>query len=129
MCRVDEIVHVPTVKLMVSLMYVLTWWDLVPTSPWGNLHPVATAMLIVTMISIRKHSVLKTVSIGNRFWWLYINRFQSPWFWCIIIWDFLMIRVKRGRGFHVSKEGRGYQEGGWKKREGGADTPSHTMNK
>ena len=45
---------------MVSLLYVFIWWDLVPTSPWGKLHPVPTAMLIVTMISIRTHSVLKT---------------------------------------------------------------------
>ena len=65
---------------MVSLL----WWDLVPTSPWGKLHPVSTAMLIITMTSIRTHSVLKTpedtVSIGNGFPWLYNNYFQSSWF-------------------------------------------------
>ena len=37
-----------------------------------NLHPVPTAMLIVAMISIRTHSARHTVSIGNRFPWLYI---------------------------------------------------------
>ena len=97
-------------ELMVSLMYVLTWWDLVPTSPWGNLHPVATAMLIVTIISIRKHPVLQTVSIGNRFWWLYINRFQSAWFWCIIIKSgiFPWSVSREGGGSMFLKKGRGY---------------------
>ena len=71
---------------MVSLLwYVFIWWDFVPTSPWRKLHPVPTAMLIVTMISIRANSVRHTVSIGNRFPWLYINCFQSPWFQFIII--------------------------------------------
>ena len=36
--------------------------DLVPTSPLGKLHPKPTAVLIVTMVSIRTHSVLKTHS-------------------------------------------------------------------
>ena len=47
-----------------SVYYVFIWWDLVPTSAWVKLHPVPTAMLIVTMISIRTHSVLRqTVSM------------------------------------------------------------------
>ena len=45
---------------MVSLLYVFIWWDLVPTLPRGKLHPVPTAMLIVTVISIKTNSVLKT---------------------------------------------------------------------
>ena len=56
-----------------------------PTSTWGKLHLVSTAKLILTMISIRPHSVFKTVSIGNRFLWLYFNCFKSSWFHCIII--------------------------------------------
>ena len=47
---------------MVSLLYVLIWWNLVPTSQWGKLNPVPTAVLIVTMISITTQSVLKTHS-------------------------------------------------------------------
>ena len=62
------------------------FYMLVPTLPWCKLDPVPTAVLIVTMISIRAHLVLRrTVSIGNRFPWLYINCFQSPWFQCMII--------------------------------------------
>ena len=41
-------------------------------------HPVPTAMLIVTMISGPIQYLRYTVSIGNRFPWLYINCFQSP---------------------------------------------------
>ena len=48
-----------TVELVVSLLYVFIWWDVVSTSLWGKLYPVPTGMLIVTMISIRIHSVLK----------------------------------------------------------------------
>ena len=45
-----------------SVYHVFIWWNLVPTSPWGKLHPVPTAVRIVNMISIRTHSVLKTHS-------------------------------------------------------------------
>ena len=47
-------------------------------------HPVPAAMLIVTMISGPIQYLRYTVSIGNRFPWLYIS-FQSPWFHYIII--------------------------------------------
>ena len=48
---------------VVSLLWhAFIWWKLVPTSPWGKLHPVLRAMLNVTMIYIRKHSVHKTHS-------------------------------------------------------------------
>ena len=58
---------------MVSLLHVFIWWDLVPTSPWGKLHLVPTAMLIVTMLSIRTHSVIMTHSFYRyRFPWRYI---------------------------------------------------------
>ena len=67
-----------------DMFYDMIRWDFVPTSPWGKFYPVPTVMLIVTMISIRTYLVRHTVSIGNRFLWLYINCFQSPWFWCII---------------------------------------------
>ena len=68
---------------LVKHKYVFLWWDLVPTSPWGKLNPVPTAVLIVTMIPNRTHSVL-----GHRFPWLYIsyiNCFESPLFQRIII--------------------------------------------
>ena len=114
---------------MVSLLYVFIWWDLVPTSPWGKLHPVPTAMLIVTMISIRTHSVRHLVSIGNRFPWLYcINCFQSPWFQCIIIeyGIFLWWMSKRGEGVHVSKErGGDIKKGENEKRNGDWYTLPH----
>ena len=105
---------------MVSLLwYVFMWWGLVPTSPWGNLHPVPTAMLIVT---ISGH----TVSTGSRFPWLYINCFQSPWFQCIMIkYGIFPWWVSRG-GVHVFEKRRGMKKeriGG-----GGADTPFRTMN-
>ena len=71
---------------MASLLYVFIWSDLVPTSPWGKLHPVSTAVLIVTVLSTRTHSVLKThSSFHSCFPWLYVNCFQSPWFQCIVI--------------------------------------------
>ena len=75
------------VKLMVSMLYVFIWSDLAPTSSWEKLHPVPLAMLIVTMISGHIQYLRHTVSIDNRFPWLYINCFQSPWSWlqCIII--------------------------------------------
>ena len=95
--------------------YVFIWWDFVPTSPRGKLHPVPTAMLIVTMISIRTHSVRHTVSIGNRFPWLYINCFQSPWFRCIIIesdiFPWWMSKGRLGCMF-LKKEGM-KKMGGW----------------
>ena len=40
---------------MISLFYVFIWWDMVPASQWGKLHPVPAATLIVTMISIKTH--------------------------------------------------------------------------
>ena len=96
---------------MVSLLwYVFMWWDLVPTSPWGNLHPVPTAMLIVT---ISGH----TVSTGNRFPWLYINCFQSPWFQCNMIkYGIFPWWVSRG-GVHVFEKRRGMK----KERIGGGE--------
>ena len=79
------------------------WWGLVPTSPWGNLHPVPTAMLIVT---ISGH----TVSTGSRFPWLYINCFQSPWFQCIMIkYGIFPWWVSRG-GVHVFEKRRGMKK-------------------
>ena len=99
---------------MVSLLYVFIWWDLVPTSPWEKLHPVSTAMLIVTMISIRTHSVRHTISIGNRFPWLYINCFQSLWFRCIIIESGISLWwVSKGGELLVSKEREVKKERGW----------------
>ena len=61
-----------------SVYYDMLFMMELTTSPWGMLYPVSTAMLIATMISIRKHSVQDTVSVCNRFPWLSINYFQSP---------------------------------------------------
>ena len=52
-----------------------------------------------------------TVSIGNRFPWLYINCFESPWLECIPMYHhwicyFPLMGMKRGGGMHVSKERR-----------------------
>ena len=109
-----------TVKVMFSVLYVFIWWDLVPTAPWEKLYPVPTAMLIVTMISIRAHSVLKTVSIGNRFPWHNINCFQSPWFQCIITESGIFPWwVSKEGGLPVSKERGDIKKwGGWKKKRG-----------
>ena len=103
---------------MASLLYVFIWWYLVPTSPWGKLHPVSTAMLIVTVLSTRAHSVLKThSSFYSCFPWLYVNCFQSPWFQCIVIesniFPWWVSREGRGGGVHVSKK-----KGRWKKKGG-----------
>ena len=74
------------------------------------MHPGPTAILICTMISIRTHSVRHTVSIGNRFPWLYITRDGC----------------QKGRGeggLHVSKERRDIKKGD-EKRKGGLIHPS-----
>ena len=69
-----------------------------------------------------------TVSIGNRFPWLYINCFQSPWFQYIIIESsiFPWWLSKGGKGACFKRKG-GCQEGRWLKKEG-AFTPFRTMN-
>ena len=101
-------------------------------SPLGKLHPVPTAILIVTTISIRTHSVRHLVSIGNRFPWLYINCFQSPWFQCIIIesgiflWWMSKGGREGGRCMFLKKEG-GISRRGKMKKEMGPDTPFRTM--
>ena len=59
-----------------------------------------------------------TVSIGNRFPWLYINYFQSPWFWCIIIESgiFLWWVSRGGRGCMFLKKGEISRRGNEKKK-------------
>ena len=104
------------------LWYVFIWWDLLPTSPWGKLHPVPTAMLIVTLISIMTHSVLKT-----QFPCLNINCFQCAWFRSIIIESGIFLWwmsrgpcLSGGRGgLHVFKERGISRREGWKKKGGG----------
>ena len=113
---------------MASLLYVFIWSDLVPTSPWGKLHPVSTAVLIVTVLSTRTHSVLKThSSFHSCFPWLYVNCFQSPWFQCIVIESSIF-------PWWVSREGGGrgggcmfLKKGGMKK-ERWTETPFRTMS-
>ena len=87
--------------------------DLVPTSPWGQLHSVAT------------------VSIGNRLPWLHINCFQSPWFQCIIIKSSIFPWVSRvgEKGCMFLKKGviSRRWEGGVEKGQGWSDTPFRTM--
>ena len=100
--------------------HVFIWCDLVPTSPWGKLHPVPTAMLIVSKISIQATFYIylrHTVFIGN----------QSAWFWCIIIESGIFLWwVSRGGGLHVSEDRRiSRREDEKRKRETG--TPFHTM--
>ena len=75
-------------------------------------HPVPTAMLIVTMISGPIQYLRYTVSIGNRFPWLYINCFQSPWFHYIIIESRIFPWLsKKGEFSFFLRKGE-YQEGG-----------------
>ena len=121
-----------TVSLTVSLLHVIIWWNLVPTLPWGKLHPLPTAVLMLLwyllghiqylrhIVSIRNigfHGfILFSVSLipvyHHRIWYF-------PMMGCVKIMG-VGVRV------HVSKVG-GYQEGvGWKKK-GAADTPSRTM--
>ena len=110
---------------MASLLYVFIWSDLVPTSPWGKLHPVSTAVLIVTVLSTRTHSVLKThSSFHSCFPWLYVNCFQSPWFQCIVIESSIF-------PWWVSREGGGgcmFLKKGEMKKERWAETPFRTMS-
>ena len=103
---------------MASLLsYVFIWWDLVPISPSGKLHPVPIAMLIVTMISTQY-----TFSIYLRHLDFIGN--QSPWFWCIIESGILLWWVSRVEGCMFLKIGK-YQEWGWKKNRGGWYTFPH----
>ena len=59
-----------------------------------------------------------TVSIGNRFPWLYINYFQSPWFWCIIKESgiFLWWVSRGGRGCMFLKKGEISRRGNEKRK-------------
>ena len=92
-----------------------TWCQL---HPWEKLHPVPTAMLIVTIISGHIQYLRHTVPIGNRFPWLCIVSVSLIPVSHHRICDFPVIVVKRrGRGeggLHVSKER-------------GSDTPFRTM--
>ena len=89
---------------MVTLLYVFIWWDLVPTSSWGKLHLVPRAVVIVTMISIRTHSVLNTQ-------FLQVTDFHGFILFSVSlipvyhrrIWHFPMMGVQRDRG----NEGKG----------------------
>ena len=80
--------------------------------------PVPTAMLIVTIISGPIQKLWYTVSIGNRFPWLYINYFQSPWFYYIIIesiifpWRLSKTGVGWGGGVGGLKERGDIKKGG-----------------
>ena len=136
---------------MVSLLYVFIWWDLVPTLPRGKLHPVA--MLIVTVISIKTNSVLKTQflhAIGFHGFILIVFNLpdssvssQNLFFPChgcqeergcmflkkggITESVFFPSWVSRGEGLHVSKErGNIKKEGGMKKGRG-LKTPFPSM--
>ena len=88
------------------------------------MHPLPIAMLIFTMISIRTYSVLNThtISIGNRFPWLYIV-FSLPD--SIISSQYLVYscsKCQEGGCRFLKKGGGDIQKGGIKK-----DTPFRTM--
>ena len=55
----DERVHTQCNLWAVNDMFL---YDLLPTSPQEKFHSVPTSVLIVTMTSIKTHSVLKTHS-------------------------------------------------------------------
>ena len=88
-------------------------------------------MLILTMISIRKHSVLKTHSFHISTWVsMALSCCQSSWFQCIIIdsgiFSWWVSRWVGVWGLHVSKErGAISRRGEWKK---GTYTPFRTMH-
>ena len=84
-------------------------------------HPVPTAMLIVTILSGPIQYLRYTVSIGNRFPWLYIS-FQSPWFHYIIIESTIFPWWLSKRGAVLFFKERGDIK------KGGADTPFRTLN-
>ena len=98
----------------------------------GKLHLVPTAMLIIThqgsfsthSVHIRTHSVLKTVSIGNRFSWRYSVFLISVYHHRI--WYFPVIGVKRG-GMHVSTERGDIKNVGGEKRNVGWYTFLHDL--
>ena len=106
---------------MIGLGANFTMWEVAPSA---NSCAVLTQSLYLSgHIQYLRH----TVPIRNRFPWLYINCFQSPWFQYIIIESGIspwwVVSRQGGVGFgggglHVSKE-RGYQEGGMKKERGG----------
>ena len=74
-----------------------------------------------------------TVSISNRFSWLYIYCSQSPWFGCVTIessiFPWWASRVGGGVVSCKCLKKEAYQEGRGMKKErgGGADTPLRTM--
>ena len=104
---------------MIGLGANFTMWEVAPSA---NSCAVLTQSLYLSgHIQYLRH----TVPIRNRFPWLYINCFQSPWFQYIImesgISPWWVVSREGGvglGGLHVSKE-RGYQEGGMKKERGG----------
>ena len=67
-----------------SVYYVFIWWDIL-------YHEVSCIQcqqlcwLSLWYLSGHIQYLKHTVSIGNRFPWLYINFFRTPWFRCIII--------------------------------------------
>ena len=105
--------------------YVFPWGELVPTSPWGRLHPVPTAVLIVTMIPTRTHSVLKT-----QFLWVigFLSFILITLFWVFLIlvyhyriWYFPVMGGVKRMGVGVGgcmflKNGYDIKKGGWKKK-------------
>ena len=112
---------------MVTLLYVFIWWDLVPTSSWGKLHLVPRAVVIVTMISIRTHSVLNTqfLQVTDFHGFILFSVSLIPVYHRRIRYFPVMGVVKSGLvGVHFFKErGRGDE-----KRKG-ADTPFCTMSR
>ena len=138
---------------MVSLLYVFIWWDLVPTLPRGKLHPVPTAMLIVTVISIKTNSVLKTQflhAIGFHGFILIVFNLpdssvssQNLFFshhgcqeerGCMFLKKggitesvFFPSWVSRGERLHVSKERGNIKKEGGMKKERGLKTPFPSM--
>ena len=94
-------VHTYSLTYGQSIMFL--WWHLVPTSPWGKFHPVSTAILIVTMISIRPHSGHISVSLISA----YHHRDLFSRDGC-----------QEERGFHISKERGISRRGGMNKERG-----------
>ena len=97
-----------------SVYYMFLWWDVVPTSLWGKLHPVPTAV-IWHILYLRHYIILFSVSL-------------IPVYYHRICYFPVMGGVKRDEGcgagwLQVSEERRGISRRAGDKKRKGADTP------
>ena len=119
----QEMMRECSVSLYMFLVYDWTWCPLHQREVASSANSCANCHLWYLSI-IMTHSVRHTAR-GNRFQWLYINCFQSPWFQYIIIesgiflWGVVSREGSGDGGLHVSKEREDIKKrGGGEKRKG-----------